>query len=50
LKCKLYGHCSNNQAEQIAILKVIEKSEELQDGQDNDKHAAIYTDSKLTLD
>jgi ribonuclease HI len=50
LKFKLQRHCSNNQAEQIAILKVLEKSEELQDGQDNDKHAAIYTDSKITLD
>ena len=25
LKFKLHGHCSNNQAEQIAILKVLEK-------------------------
>jgi hypothetical protein len=50
LKFKLYGHCSNNQAEQIEILKVLEKLEELQDGQDNDKHVAIYTDSKITLD
>jgi len=29
---KLQGQCSNNQAEQIAILKVLEKLEELQDG------------------
>jgi len=50
LKFKLHGHCSNNQAEQIAILKVLEKLEELQDGQDNDKSVAIYTDSKITLD
>jgi ribonuclease HI len=50
LKFKIYGHCSNNQAEQIAILKVLEKLEELQDGQDNDKRAAIYTGSKITLD
>jgi len=50
LKFKLHGHCSNNQAVQIAILKVLEKLEELQDGQDNDKHVAIYTDSKMTLD
>jgi len=49
LKFKLHGHCSNNQAEQIAILKVLEKLE-LQDGQDNDKRVAIYTDSKITLD
>jgi hypothetical protein len=25
LKFKLHGHCSNNQAEQTAILKVLEK-------------------------
>jgi ribonuclease HI len=49
LKFKLHGHCSNNQAEQIAILKVLEL-EKLQDGQDNDKRIAIYTDSKVTLD
>jgi hypothetical protein len=32
LKFKLHGHCSNNQAEQIAILKVLEKLVLLQDG------------------
>jgi hypothetical protein len=42
LKFKLHGHCSNNQAKQITILKVLEKSEELHDGQDNDKRIAIY--------
>jgi len=31
LKFKLNGHCSHNEAEQIAILKVLEKLEELQD-------------------
>ena len=50
LKFKLHGHCSNNQAEQIAILKVLEKLEELPAGQDNDECVAIYTDSKITLD
>jgi len=25
LKCELDGHCSNNQAEQTAILKVLKK-------------------------
>ena len=50
LKFKLHGHCSNNQADQIAILKVLEKLEELLAGQDNDEHIAIYTDSKITLD
>ena len=49
LKFKLHGHCSNNQAEQIAILKTLEKLEKLQEGKDNDKRAAIYTDSKITF-
>jgi hypothetical protein len=30
-------------------LKVLEKLEELQEGHGNDKHVAIYTDSKITL-
>jgi ribonuclease HI len=50
LKCKLLGHCSNNQAEQIAILKVLEKLEQLQVGRNGDKRVAIYTDSKITMD
>jgi ribonuclease HI len=50
LKFKLHGQCSNNQAEQTAILKVLEKLKELQDGHDNDKRFAIYTDCKITLD
>jgi ribonuclease HI len=50
LKFKQHGHCSNNQAEQIAILRILEKLEELQEGQDNDKHVTIYTGSKITLD
>jgi len=49
LKFKLYGRCSNNQAEQTAILKVLKKLE-LQDEQDNDKRVAIHTDSKITWD
>jgi hypothetical protein len=35
---------------QTAILKFLEKLEELQDKQDDDKRVAIYTDSKITLD
>jgi len=49
LKFKLHGHCSNNHAEQIAILKTLEKLEEIQEGKGNEKRAAIYTDSKMTL-
>jgi ribonuclease HI len=50
LKFKLHAHCSNNQAEQVAILKALEKLEELQEGQDNDRRSALYTDSKIILD
>jgi ribonuclease HI len=50
IKFKLHRHCSNNQAKQIAILKVLQELEELQVGQDNDKCVAIYTKSKITLD
>jgi len=46
---KLHGHCSNNQAEIIATLKILEKLEELQEGEDNNKLTAICTDSKITL-
>ena len=46
LNFKLHGHCSNNQAEQIAILKLLGKLEELQDGQDDDKCVAMC---KVTL-
>ena len=49
-KYKLHRSYTNNQAEQIAIFKVLEKLEELQDGQDNDKRVAIYSDSNITLD
>jgi ribonuclease HI len=50
LKFKLHAQCTNNQAEKIAILKVLARLEELQDLQDNDKRVTIYTDSKITLD
>ena len=49
LMFKLHGHCSNNQAEIIATLKILEKLEELQEGEDNNKLTAICTDSKITL-
>ena len=49
LKFKLHGHCSNNQTEQIAILKNLEKQKEQQEGKNNDKRSAIYTESKINL-
>ena len=46
-KYKLHNNCSNNQAEQIAILKSLEELTSLSDH--NTKKAAIYTDGKVTL-
>ena len=50
MQFKLHGHCTHNQAEQTAVLKTLEKLEELQTGQNGTKHVALYTDSKTTLD
>jgi len=47
LNIKLHGQYSNNQAEQIKILISLQKQEELQEGKDKDKRAAIYTDCKI---
>ena len=49
LKFKPYVHCSNNQAEQFAILKFLQKLEKQQDGQYNEERVAMYTDSKIAL-
>jgi ribonuclease HI len=46
-KYKLHNICSNNQAKGIAILKSLEELTSLSDH--NDRKAAIYTDSKVTL-
>jgi ribonuclease HI len=47
-KYKLQNHCSNNQAEQIAILKSLDELPPILDH--NARTVAIYTDSKVTLD
>jgi len=49
-KCKyrLRNHCSNNQAEQIAILKALEQLLSLPD--QTNSTVAIYIDSKVILD
>ena len=44
---KLRGYCSNNQAEQTAILKALEQLQEMETPRGG--RAAIYTDSKVTL-
>jgi hypothetical protein len=47
MQYKLGNECSNNQVEQLAIMKALEKMEELQDIQGT---AVIHTDSRITLD
>jgi ribonuclease HI len=45
---KLRSYCSNNQAEQIAILKALEQLQEMEAPIVG--RAAIYTDSRVTID
>ena len=49
LKYRLDGKCSNNQAEQIAILKALQELKTLQSNIYAEKKVAVYTDSKITL-
>jgi len=46
LKCRLSERCTNNQAEQIAILKALEHIQSMETG---DKIVVIHTDSQITL-
>ena len=50
LKFKLDNRCSNNQAEQLAIVKALEVIETQQVNQNEHRTTVIYTDSKITLD
>ena len=47
LKYKLNKRCTNNQTEQLAILRALEFTENIET---EDKTATIYTDSRMTLD
>ena len=47
IQCRLNRKCTNNQAEQFAILTALEHIEKIQT---KDKRATIYTDSQTTLD
>jgi ribonuclease HI len=50
LKYNVAERCSNNQAEQLAIAKVLEKIQDLSHLQENHRSVAIHTDSRTTLD
>jgi len=47
LKYRLNKRCTNNQAEQLTILRALEHTENMQT---EDKTATIYTDSRMTQD
>lgn len=49
MKYRLHNRCSNNQAEQIAILKALETIPEGTNGKEQGA-VAIYTDSQITID
>ena len=49
-KFKLHKSCSNNQAEQVAILRALEQIQHLPLMEDAQKIAVANTDSKVTLD
>ena len=42
--------CSNNQAEQLAILKVLETIESMNSHSINPRSVTIFTDSRVSLD
>ena len=46
-KYRLYGRCSNNQAEQLAIVEALEN---IQNMDTNDRTVYIFTDSRITLE
>jgi len=48
-KYRLHERCSNNQAEQVAILKALEHIQNLQLTEDAEKIILVNTDSKVTL-
>jgi ribonuclease HI len=49
-KYKLHERCSNNQTEQVAILRALQQLQNLQLAEDSEKIAVVNTDSKVTLD
>ena len=50
IKIKLDNRCSNNQAEQMAILKALEAINSLNKHTINLRKATIFTDSRVPLD
>jgi len=50
LMYRLADECSNNQAEQLAIVKALEKLRDFRHLQELQRSATVHTDSKITLD
>jgi ribonuclease HI len=50
LKLRLDNRCSNNQAEQLAIVKALEAIESMHNADISPRTATIFTDSRVTLD
>jgi ribonuclease HI len=50
MKLKLDSRCSNNQAEQLAIIKALEAIGSLNNTEINPRTATIFTGSRITLD
>ena len=49
-KFKLHHRCSNNQAEQLAILKALELTNHIETADNAPRTIGIYTDSKITIE
>jgi len=50
LMYRLADECSNNQAEQLAIVKALQKLRDFRHLHEMQRSAAVYTESKITLD
>jgi ribonuclease HI len=50
IKLKLDSRCSNNQAEQPAVIKALEAIGSIHTTQINPRIVTIHTDSRITLD
>jgi len=50
IKLKLDSRCSNNQSEQLAIIKALETIESINTTDNNTHTATVFTDSRITLD
>jgi ribonuclease HI len=49
LKYKLNQRCSNNQSEQLAIIKALDALKAQTASHNENKTAVIYTDNKITI-